>query len=92
MKGFGTDETTIISILTSRHAWQIDQITEAFSKEYGETLVSRIEKECSGDLKRFLVGLGKAFISNDRRVNLKPVSIYSSLKVSILDPTAKGCC
>ncbi|KAL9262977.1 Annexin-like protein [Drosera capensis] len=50
--GWGTDEKSIISIIGHRNAAQRKQIREAYQQLYNEDIVSRFEKELSGEFER----------------------------------------
>ncbi|XP_064975394.1 annexin-like protein RJ4 [Musa acuminata AAA Group] len=51
-KGWGTDETALITILAHRDATQRKIIRLAFEEQYKENLIMRLESELSGDLER----------------------------------------
>ncbi|TKY68250.1 Annexin protein RJ4 [Spatholobus suberectus] len=52
VKGWGTDEKTIIEILGHRNASQRQQIRQAFHDIHQEDLIKRLESELSGDFER----------------------------------------
>uniref|UniRef100_A0A182PZD6 Annexin n=1 Tax=Anopheles farauti TaxID=69004 RepID=A0A182PZD6_9DIPT len=57
MKGFGTDEETIIKILCSRSNYQRQLIADAFKNELGRDLLKDLKSELSGKLEDVIVGL-----------------------------------
>lgn len=59
MKGFGTDDSTLIQIICDRQPYQLQQIAEAYEEEFGKPLIKKIKSECRGDYETFLVGLLK---------------------------------
>lgn len=57
MKGFGTDEDAIISVLCHRTAEQRMEIVRTFKTAYGKDLQSEIKSETSGNFERLLIAL-----------------------------------
>ncbi|XP_036403747.1 annexin A6 [Megalops cyprinoides] len=57
MKGFGTDEDTIIEILTHRTNEQRQQIRQAFKSHLGRDLMADLKSELSKNLCRLILGL-----------------------------------
>lgn len=57
MKGFGTDEDALISVLCRRTSEQRQEIAEAFEKAYGKTLAEKIKSETGGKFETLLVSL-----------------------------------
>ncbi|KAK2495309.1 hypothetical protein MC885_020911 [Smutsia gigantea] len=57
MKGLGTDEDTIIDILTHRSNAQRQQIRQVFKSHFGRDLMADLKSELSGDLARLILGL-----------------------------------
>ncbi|KAG8579530.1 hypothetical protein GDO81_010929 [Engystomops pustulosus] len=57
MKGFGTDEDTIIDILTKRTNNQRQEIRKAFKSHYGRDLMADLKSELGGTLARLILGL-----------------------------------
>ncbi|XP_076823105.1 uncharacterized protein LOC143469334 isoform X1 [Clavelina lepadiformis] len=51
MKGFGTDEKTIIEILSNRTKIQRQVIARAYKDKYDDDLLKELESELDGDLK-----------------------------------------
>lgn len=64
-KGFGTDEKTLITVLTSLDAYQIDLLTRVFEGSYGKSLSKTLESELSGDLEYGLVLLSQGPLAGD---------------------------
>uniref|UniRef100_A0A8C5Y975 Annexin n=1 Tax=Microcebus murinus TaxID=30608 RepID=A0A8C5Y975_MICMU len=57
MKGIGTDEDTIIDIITHRSNAQRQQIRQNFKSHFGRDLMADLKSELSGDLARLILGL-----------------------------------
>ncbi|KAM3938024.1 annexin A5 isoform 2-T2 [Leptodactylus fuscus] len=57
MKGLGTDEDTIMKILTSRSNAQRQQICVAFKTLFGRDLLADLKSELSGKLEKVIVAL-----------------------------------
>ncbi|XP_065095751.1 annexin B10-like [Ochlerotatus camptorhynchus] len=57
MKGFGTDEQTIISILCARSNSQRQTIATKFNEELGRDLLNDLKSELSGNLGNLIRGL-----------------------------------
>ncbi|XP_004280379.2 annexin A6 isoform X1 [Orcinus orca] len=57
MKGLGTDEDTIIDIITHRSNAQRQQIRQTFKSHFGRDLMADLKSELSGDLARLILGL-----------------------------------
>jgi len=57
MKGFGTDDSTLIDIICDRQPYQLEQISEAFEAEHDKPLIKKIKSEIRGDYEKFLVAL-----------------------------------
>ena len=57
MKGAGTDEDSIIEIITSRPNWMLKKIKEKYKEKYKKDLESDVKGEVHGDLERLLVSI-----------------------------------
>lgn len=61
LKGFGTDEAVLIEILCTQESRDIELIKSTYESEFeGRSLEEDIEKETSGDFKKFLIAILKA--------------------------------
>ncbi|XP_063784754.1 annexin A6 isoform X2 [Pseudophryne corroboree] len=57
MKGFGTDESAIVDILTKRTNSQRQEILKAFKSHFGRDLMADLKSEISGSLAKLILGL-----------------------------------
>ncbi|XP_055845783.1 annexin B11 isoform X1 [Episyrphus balteatus] len=57
MKGFGTDENTLIEIICRRTNDQRQEIQRQYKTHFGKDLVEDIKSETSGNFQKLLVGL-----------------------------------
>ncbi|KAM8971889.1 annexin A6 [Pelodytes ibericus] len=57
MKGFGTDEDTIVDIVTRRSNAQRQEILKAFKSHFGRDLMADLKSELSGTLCKLILGL-----------------------------------
>ncbi|XP_068134470.1 annexin A6 isoform X2 [Hyperolius riggenbachi] len=57
MKGFGTDEDTIVEILTKCSNAQRQEIKKAFKSHFGRDLMADLKSELSGTLAKLILGL-----------------------------------
>lgn len=68
IKGFGTNEDTLIEILSSRSNYEINEIKLRYRQLYGKNLEEELSKELSGDLKKIMLTL----LSGTRSGNKNP--------------------
>ena len=68
MKGAGTNEDTLIEIISSRSAPQINAIKACYQKKYKRDLEADVKKETSGTLQKILITL----LQGKRSVNPNP--------------------
>jgi annexin A7/11 len=57
MKGFGTDEDALISVICRRPDVQRQQICRAFKQSYGKDLIEDVKSETRGNFENLLVAL-----------------------------------
>uniref|UniRef100_A0A8C6PHI4 Annexin n=1 Tax=Nothobranchius furzeri TaxID=105023 RepID=A0A8C6PHI4_NOTFU len=57
MAGAGTDEDTLIRIITCRCEFDLETIKDLYLEKYDVSLKDAIRDECSGDFKRLLLAL-----------------------------------
>jgi len=69
MKGWGTNEDTLIEILASRPNYYINQIKQRYIQLYGKPLEQDLASELSGDLKKVMMTLASAFRSENPNPN-----------------------
>ncbi|XP_074137522.1 annexin A1 isoform X1 [Sminthopsis crassicaudata] len=69
MKGLGTDEDTLIEILTSRNNKEIREINRVYREELKRDLAKDITSDTSGDFQKALLSLAKGDRSEETGVN-----------------------
>lgn len=57
MKGFGTDEASIINILSNRTSEQRQRIILSFQQAYGKDLIKDLKKELGGNFERVTLAM-----------------------------------
>ncbi|KAH6961213.1 hypothetical protein HG530_005001 [Fusarium avenaceum] len=65
MKGFGTDEKALISILANKDPLQIQAISDAFKQRHRRSLVADIQSETSSWFEKALVSLARGPLLSD---------------------------
>ncbi|XP_077414349.1 annexin A13-like [Vanacampus margaritifer] len=55
MKGLGTDEDTLISIIVGRSEIDLGTVKDMYREKYDVTLKDAVDGECGGDFKRLLL-------------------------------------
>jgi annexin A7/11 len=68
MKGFGTDERTLISVLSNKDPLQINLIRQSFNYRHRRTLETDIKSETSGYFEDALVALARGPLLQDIHV------------------------
>jgi len=56
MKGFGTDEDTIIKIVCSRNTEQLKEVADKFKTAFGRDLMDDLKSELGGKLEQTVIG------------------------------------
>lgn len=69
MKGAGTDESTLIEIISSRPNWLLQKIKLKYKELYNKELVDDIKEDTSGDFQKLLIGLLECERSTNKDVN-----------------------
>lgn len=57
MKGIGTDEFTLMSVLIGRGNEQKAQINAIYARDHSKSLEHAVKSETSGDLQKLMMGL-----------------------------------
>ena len=68
MKGLGTNEDTLIEILSTRSNWYIGKLKERYKQLFGKELAQELSSELSGDLKNVILSM----VSGSRSENKNP--------------------
>jgi hypothetical protein len=69
MKGLGTNEDTLIEIISSRSGQQINAIKNLYKTKYNRDLEEDVKKETSGTLQKILISLLQGKRSANRNPN-----------------------
>ncbi|XP_065571610.1 annexin B9-like [Artemia franciscana] len=91
MKGFGTDEDVIISIIGRRTNRQRQQIAEEYKSSYGDDLIDRLKSEVRGDFENVLMALmtpTKNYMATEVREAIQGLGTDEDALIEIL----AGCC
>ena len=80
MKGIGTDEDTLIEILSTRPFWYIQQMHKKYRQIFGKELVSDIMNDLGGDLRKVILSI----VQGARSENLSPNQIVCKNKAEEL--------
>lgn len=89
ISGFGTDEKTIIDILTSCCNAQRQEIADKYSRDYGNSLIEDIKGDLGGDFEDVMVALMKPtaqFISELLHEAMSGMGTDETLLVELLCP------
>ena len=69
MKGAGTDELLITTILLNRSRAKVMEIKERYQELFGKDLMEQVKSEVSGDYEKFLVRILKGLKRGSKKVN-----------------------
>ncbi|KAL6403228.1 putative annexin XIV [Ilyonectria robusta] len=89
MKGFGTDERTLISVLANKDALQIEALRTAFDRSFKRSLVNDIKSETSSWFELALVQLARGPLLADVH-NLHDAMVGAGTKERILNDVLLG--
>uniref|UniRef100_A0A9L0S0A4 Annexin n=1 Tax=Equus caballus TaxID=9796 RepID=A0A9L0S0A4_HORSE len=79
MKGLGTDEDTLIEILTSRTNKEIREINRVYREELKRDLAKDITSDTSGDFQKALLSLAKALYEAGERRKGTDVNVFNTI-------------
>ncbi|ORX50716.1 Annexin [Piromyces finnis] len=65
MKGFGTNEAKLISVLGTYPPIQMNQIIKGYKSHYGKSLESAVDSETSGNFGKLCIALSKSILDFD---------------------------
>lgn len=71
MKGAGTDEDTLIEIISSRPDWLMQKIKLKYKELYDKDLIEDIKSDTSGNFQNLLVGLLESERKNSKEINME---------------------
>ena len=57
MKGLGTDDDTLMEVISFRSLERLNQIKDKFKEKYGKELIPEIKSETSGEYQKCLIAL-----------------------------------
>lgn len=89
MKGFGTDERTLISILANKDALQIEALRTAFDRSFKRNLINDIKGETSSWFELALVQLARGPLLADVH-NLHDAMVGAGTKERVLNDVLLG--
>lgn len=89
MKGFGTDERTLISVLANKDALQIEALRTAFDRSFKRSLVNDIKSETSSWFEMALVQLARGPLLADVH-NLHDAMVGVGTKERVLNDVLLG--
>ena len=69
MKGAGTDENTLIEIISSRPNWLMQKIKIKYKELYENELIDDVKNDTSGDFQKLLIGLLECERSDNKNIN-----------------------
>ena len=69
MKGGGTDEDTLIEIISSRPNWLMNQIKMKYKELYNKDLIEDVKDDTSGDFQNLLIGLLENERNDSKEIN-----------------------
>ena len=69
MKCAGTDENTLIEIISSRPNWLMQKIKNKYKELYENELIDDVKNDTSGDFQRLLIGLLECERSDNQNIN-----------------------
>jgi len=83
MKGIGTDEFTLLSVLVGRSNEHKQQINTIFARDHSKSLEAAIRSETSGDLQKLMIGLcqqreSEAIPVNDDSARVDAERLYNA--------------
>jgi annexin A7/11 len=73
MKGFGTDEKSLISVLGKFNDYQMQQIVVGFKASYAKDLEKELEKETGGDFRKLCLALVRPCMEQDASIVEKAI-------------------
>ncbi|NXR99282.1 ANXA5 protein, partial [Oxylabes madagascariensis] len=86
MKGMGTDEETVLMILTTRNNAQRQEIASAFKTLFGRDLVDDLKSELTGKFETLMVSLMRPAYIFDAH------ALKHAIKVRGINVVVSGCC
>jgi len=93
MKGLGTDDSTLIQVMTNRSKQQFEQIQQVYTAEYHQTLEKQIRGDTSGNYCTLLCDLAKPRIpykAESVRKAVKGIGTRESLLIDVLSQSSNA--